>query len=73
MNRSNLGASVIGFGQGGYGGNFYNQQVHKPIRGGGGGAIDRSSQAINFSEFMDKNQNYSSNKNRTTTQKQVLN
>lgn len=56
MNRSNYGKAG-GFGQqAGFGINFYNQQVYKPIRGGGGGmkgAHDRSGGALNFSEFME--------------------
>lgn len=72
MNRSNFGTTG-GFGQPSGFGNFYNQQVYKPIRGGGGKAtLDRSSQALNFSEFME-NQNYTSNKKRHETVKQTLN
>ena len=66
MNRSNYGTTG-GFGQPAMGGNFYNQQVYKPIRGGGGGQ-NRSSQALNFSEFME-NQQYTSNKKRHETVK----
>ena len=63
INRSNFGAAG-GFNAGF--GNFYNQQVYKPVRGGGGGkgAHDRPSQALNFSEFMEKNQNYATSKKR---------
>ena len=60
VNRSNYGTKN-GFGPQGFG-NFYNQQVVRPVRGGGGAQanLDRSSNVINFSEFMDKNtQNYS--------------
>jgi transcription-repair coupling factor (superfamily II helicase) len=50
INRSNFGTQG-GFGPQGFG-NFYNQQVYKPIRGGGA-APNSASQALNFSEFME--------------------
>lgn len=64
MNRSNYGT------QGGFG-KFYNQQVYKPIRGGGGAPnpAGASNQTLNFSEFMDQQtlNSYSTNKKRNDT------
>ena len=57
MNRSN-------FGQQGFG-NFYNQQVYKPIRGGGANPSGQP-QPVNFGEFMEQQNHhaYSSTKSR---------
>ena len=58
VNRSGY-TTGNGFAPQGFGANFYNQgRVRKPLRGGGGGkaALDRSSQGMNFTEFMEKNQ-----------------
>ena len=69
MNRSNFGTGG-GFGQPGFG-NFYNQQVYKPIRGGGGAQPNSATQALNFSEFMESQNHhaYSSTKKRHDTVK----
>ena len=68
INRSNFGTQG-GFGPQGFG-NFYNQQVYKPIRGGGA-APNSAAQALNFSEFMDSQTHhaYSSTKKRHDTVK----
>ena len=71
VNRSQYGAAG-GFAPQGFG-NFYNQQVVKPIRGGGAkGNLDRSSQAINFGEFMDS-QNYKTGQRPTVKKPSELN
>ena len=64
MNRSNIHGNG-GFGPQGFGGNFYNQQVYKPIRGGGGAKNDRPNTALNFSENQGYKTSIKSNDNRT--------
>ena len=76
VNRSGYGAANGFTPQGGIRSNFYSQRVHKPIQGGGRGkaALDRSSQGMNFSEFMEKNQSQKMQKHRSENyQKDVFN
>ena len=69
MNQSRMhGNAGAGFGPQGFAGNFYNQQVYKPIRGGGGKQqINReraNTEMMNFSQDLGYKTNFKTNDNR---------